>query len=197
MLALIMAGGRGSRLQMGEKGLVRLCDRPLIEYVLDTLENSGLEPVVITTPRTPYTANYCRVREIDQICTEGIGYVEDLVEAVEILGEKGPVLIVCADIPGLRPEHLDYILSRYVASGNSACSVWIPSSLVPVQGCMQSYTREISGVEAVPAGLNILLGSAITREQDELCILIDDPLLSFNINNQAELIAAEKFFSRS
>ncbi len=192
-----MAGGRGSRLQMGEKGLVRLCDRPLIEYVLDTLENSGFEPVVITTPRSPYTANYCRVRGIDQICTEGVGYVEDLVEAVDILGEKGPVLIVCADIPGLRPEHLDHILSNYEASGNSACSVWIPSSLVPVQGCMQSYTREISGVEAVPAGLNILLGSAITREQDELCILIDDPLLSFNINNQAELIAAEKFFSRS
>jgi len=189
-----MAGGRGTRLQMGEKGLVRLCDRPLIEYVISTLGESGLEPVVVTTPRTPYTANYCRTREVDQICTEGAGYVEDIAEAVEILGEDGPVLIVCADIPGLSRDHLDMILSSYDAGGKPACSVWIPAYRLKEQGCQVNYTKEIAGTQASPAGLNILLGSSIEDEQDELCLLIDDPALVFNINTREELIAAEQFF---
>lgn len=191
-----MAGGRGSRLQMGEKGLVRLCEQPLIEYVLRTLEDSGFEPVVVTTPRTPYTANYCRVRGVDQVCTEGAGYVEDFIEAVRILGEEGPILIVCTDIPGIRTDHLDHILALYEADDRKACSVWIPAFLLEELGCNVPYTREISGVQAFPAGLNILLGSSIDQEQDELCILIDDPALALNINTRSELILAESFFSR-
>ena len=189
-----MAGGRGTRLQMGEKGLVRLCDRPLIEYVISTLEDSGFEPVVVTTPRTPYTANYCRTREVDQICTEGAGYVEDIEEAVEILGEEGPVLIVCADIPGLCRDHLDQIVSSYDTGGKPACSVWIPAYRFEEQGCRVHYTKEIAGTQASPAGLNILLGSSIEDEQDELCLLIDDPALVFNVNTREELTAAEEFF---
>ncbi len=189
-----MAGGRGTRLQMGEKGLVRLCDRPLIEYVISTLEEAGFEPVVVTTPRTPYTANYCRTRGVDQICTEGTGYVEDVTEAVEILNEEGPVLIVCADTPGLCRDHLDQIISSYNFGGKPACSVWIPANHFEELGCTIQYTREICGIQAVPAGLNILLGSSIEREQDELCILIDDPALVFNINTREELAAAEQFF---
>ncbi|WP_319578145.1 NTP transferase domain-containing protein [uncultured Methanospirillum sp.] len=179
---------------MGEKGLVRLCDRPLIEYVISILEESGFEPVVVTTPRTPYTANYCRTREVDQICTEGAGYVEDIAEAVEILGEEGPVLIVCADIPGLCKDHLDQILSSYDAGGKPACSVWIPAYRFEEQGCRVNYTKEIAGTHASPAGLNILLGSSIEDEQDELCLLIDDPALVFNVNTREELTAAEEFF---
>ncbi len=189
-----MAGGRGTRLQMGEKGLVRLCDKPLIEYVISTLEESGFEPVVVTTPRTPYTANYCRTREVDQICTEGAGFVEDIAEAVEILGEEGPVLIVCADIPGLRRDHLDQIISSYNAGGKPSCSVWIPSYRFEEHGCRVHYTKEIAGIQASPAGLNILLGSSIEDEQDELSLLIDDPALVFNVNTREELTAAEQFF---
>jgi len=189
-----MAGGRGTRLQMGEKGLVRLCDRPLIEYVISTLEESGFEPVVVTTPRTPYTANYCRIRGVDQICTEGAGYVEDIAEAVEILGEEGPVLIICADIPGLCREHLDKIISSYNTGEKPACSVWIPLSHFEEQGCRVQYTKEIEGIQASPAGLNILLGSSIKDEQDELCLLIDDPALVFNVNTREELAIAEQFF---
>jgi adenosylcobinamide-phosphate guanylyltransferase len=190
-----MAGGRGSRLQMGEKGLVRLCDRPLIDYAITALEEAGVEQVVVTTPSTPYTANYCRVRGIDQVCTEGKGYVEDIIEAVSILNEIGPILIVCADIPGLTSDHLKYIFSSYNTGGKPACSVWIPAHLFEKQGCITQFTQEISGIQAAPAGLNILLGEAIEKEQEEHCILIEDPALTYNVNTRSELKAAEEFFS--
>jgi adenosylcobinamide-phosphate guanylyltransferase len=196
MLALVMAGGRGSRLMMGEKALVRLCDRPLIDYVLTTLENAGFDPLVVTTPRTPYTANYCRMRGVDQICTEGIGYIEDIAEAIELTAEVGPALIICVDTPGLCIEHLDKILSTYFASGKDACSVWIPASLMQESGCSASYIQMIGDTPAIPAGINILLGERIDEEQDEVPILIEDPALAFNINTQTELKLAESFFSQ-
>ena len=196
MLALIMAGGKGTRLNMGEKGLVRLCEKPLIEYVLTAVEDAGLDPVVVTTPRTPYTANYCRANGIDQICTAGAGYIEDISEAISFLGETGPVLITCADIPGVRGEHLEQIISAYERGDTEACSAWIPATLFEDNGCGIRYEQIVSGVSAVPAGMNILLGSKTDQIQTECCVLIEDPALIFNINSRYELSVAESFFSR-
>jgi adenosylcobinamide-phosphate guanylyltransferase len=190
-----MAGGRGSRLQMGEKGLVRLCGRPLIEYVLNAIQETLLIPIVITTPRTPYTANYCRARDINQICTEGAGYIEDICEAVAILGENKPVLIVCADIPGIKQDHLITMFSRYKQESMEACSVWVPSKYYIERGETFLYYQNIEGVSAVPAGLNILHGGMINSAQTEVSLLIDDPALSFNINTRNELEKAESFFT--
>lgn len=189
-----MAGGRGTRLQMGEKGLVRLCDRPLIEYVLTALEEAGFEILVVTTPRTPYTANYCRIRGVDQVCTEGTGFIEDIIEAVHLSDEQGPVLIVCADIPGITPHHLQEVVERYYCSGKAAASVWIPVHLVKELGCTVQHATIIAGIPAVPAGLNILDGSLIDEEQEETEILLCEPALAFNINTPGELRTAESFF---
>lgn len=195
MLTLIMAGGRATRLQMGEKGLVRLCNRPLIDYVLDAAGKAGLTPIVVTTPKTPYTANYCRIQGIEQICTSGDGYVEDVIEAVSCLEEEGPVLILCADIPGMRSEHLDFILSRYYAGSAPACSVWIPADILSTQRNKTGFTQEVEGVCAFPVGINILLGSRIAEEQEEMHILVSDHALAFNVNTPSELLRAEEFFS--
>lgn len=78
MFALIMAGGRASRLGMGEKALTRIHDKPLLSFVLNAVEMAELEPVVIVSPLTPYTTNYCRMHDIPWICTDGKGYVQDI-----------------------------------------------------------------------------------------------------------------------
>jgi adenosylcobinamide-phosphate guanylyltransferase len=197
VLALIMAGGKGTRLQMGEKGLVRLCEKPLIEYVLSALDKAGLEILVVTTPQTPYTSNYCRVRGLDQVCTSGIGYVEDIIEATRLLEEDGPVLIICADIPGITSELLCRIISMYHDGGTESGSVWVPESLFTEYGCTPRYITQVDGIPAVPAGINILLGEKIEHEQSETRILIHDPALIFNINTRSELITAQSFFSRN
>lgn len=197
MYALIMAGGKGTRLGMGEKGLVRLCDIPLIEYVLTAVLGAGLTPVVITTPMTPYTANYCRAHEVDIICTEGNGYVEDITEAALFLQEDGPLMIICADVPGIRSHHLCTILKIYAEEKKTACSTWIPARFLGERGGIHRYSREIEGVCAIPVGVNILLGSRIREEQEETQILLTDPHLAFNINTPPELSVAETVFSRA
>ena len=180
---------------MGEKGLVRLCNRPLIEYVLSAAGKAGLSPIVVTTPKTPYTANYCRIQGVEQICTSGTGYIEDLIEAVRCLEENGPVLVLCTDIPGIRSEHLEYIISSYHTGSAPACSVWIPADLLSIQGYEPGFMQDIEGILAVPVGINILLGSIIADEQEEIRILLRDQALTFNVNTPPELSRAEEFFA--
>lgn len=196
MLALILAGGKGTRLQMGEKGLVRLCEKPLISYVIDTLILSGFDPVVLTTSYTPYTTNYCRALGIPWICTSGLGYIEDIIEAVSILEDLGPILTICADIPGITKEHLDYIITEYEKGGADACSVWVPIAVNGKISNNHQYIQNISGKPVFPIGINILLGEKISKEQDEIQIIINDPLLTYNINTRKELDEAECFFAQ-
>ena len=87
MLALIMAGGRGTRLRMGEKPLVTICGRPMLSYVTDAFVAAGHEVVVVASYRTPFTKNWCRAQGIALYEAEGLGYIEDINAAAADLEE--------------------------------------------------------------------------------------------------------------
>ena len=192
MLALILAGGKGSRLGMGEKALVRLCGKPLIEYSLDACKYSGLEHTIVTTPYTPYTENYCRARSYNYIRTEGSGYIEDLIEAVLDLDATDPILTICVDIPGLTPDHISCIREAYISSGLDACSVWVPEKWYTKFGFQIPYHEMIENQQVCPAGINILRGDKISDIQTEYQIILDDPALAVNINTKQDLTLAEQ-----
>ncbi|MCK9312695.1 MAG: NTP transferase domain-containing protein [Methanocorpusculum sp.] len=195
MLALILAGGEGSRLRLGEKALVPVHDRPMISWVLDAFAGAECEPYVVTSHKTPFTRNWCRANNVEFIDTTGIGYVEDLREAVELSGEDGPIFTSAADIPCLTAEIILKVLDAYHASGKSACSTWIPLTLCNKYGMQPRYRELINGVPATPCALNIFMGSLVDEVQDELCLLLDEPGLAFNINTREELSVLEKEFS--
>lgn len=197
MYALIMAGGRASRLGAGEKALTRIRDRPLIAYTLDAVRQAGLDPVVIVSPMTPYTANYCRIHGIDWLCTSGTGYVEDLHEAVKDLEINEAVLTVCVDLPGISPEHISKIIERYHSLDCEACSVWIPYQTCRKAGVTIPEGDISPNIPGVPVGLNIIRGDLIDQEQQEEKILIDDLHLTLNINTKKDLINAEKLLFSS
>ncbi|PWR75299.1 NTP transferase domain-containing protein [Methanospirillum stamsii] len=195
MYALILAGGKASRLGMGEKALVRFLNRPLLSYVIESVTSAGLEPFVIVTSQTPYTSNYCRIQGIPLILTDGAGYVEDIWQAVLDLSITGPFLTICADLPGITPEQINSVLDLYKESGYPACSVWTPYAVdLPTETIfrIKDTNHDIPGK---PVGLNILRADLIEEVQDELKILIEDPFLSLNINTREELVLAEKIFS--
>jgi adenosylcobinamide-phosphate guanylyltransferase len=187
VLALILAGGGGTRLDLGEKPLVLIRGKPMIEYVIDAFTAAGHEVVVVLSGKTPFTRNWCRAREITHLTTSGAGYVDDIAEAVGTIGVTGPFFTCVADLPCLRPEIIREVETRYRESGREACSVWIPRELASSSGCRSSYTGTVSGIAACPAGINILRGDLIDRSQDELALLITDKRLAYNINTREEL----------
>ena len=193
MLAVIMAGGEGRRLGLGEKPLVQIAGKPMIEYVIDALQSAGMDITVAATPKTPYTQNWCRVHGIDICRTSCSGYVEDLVETVEQLGETGPLFTCGSDMPCLTPEAILAVLEEYESSGKDACSVWVPISYGEKLGIRPGYQYPVRGIPAYPTGLNILLGEKIREVQDELQIISENPALAFNINTREELALATVF----
>lgn len=194
MLALILAGGEGSRLRLGEKALVPVHNRPMVAWVLDAFNRAGCEPILITSYKTPYTRNWCRANNVEHIDTNGIGYCEDLREAVEISGEEGPLFTSAADIPCLTSDIILQILDAYHASGKPACSTWVPLTLCDKYGMLPRYREVINGVPATPCAINIFMGNLVDEVQDEICLLLDEPGLAFNINTREELAVLEREF---
>jgi adenosylcobinamide-phosphate guanylyltransferase len=193
MLALIMAGGAGSRLNLGEKPLVLINGRPMIAYVIRAFEDSGNEPIVVTSPKTPMTRNWCHVQGIPFHPASGNGYIGDMVEAVSALEEKQPLFISVSDIPCLSSRCIREVLESYGKSRKDACSAWVPVSSILTESCDDSFCETIDGIDAVPAGLNIILGEKIGSEQAELKMLIRDPGLAINVNSRYDRIRAEEF----
>jgi adenosylcobinamide-phosphate guanylyltransferase len=193
MLALIMAGGSGTRLGLGEKPLVTICGKPMIGYVIDAFEKAGHEVVVVSSPKTPFTRNWCMANGIPFFAARGRGYVEDIVEAVEDIGETGPLFTCVSDLPCLTPEIITYIGEAYRTSGKEACSTWVPLSICRQYNCRTSYIETIGGREVCPTGINILSGERIAEEQEELQLIISDRRIAFNVNTREELQTVRQY----
>jgi adenosylcobinamide-phosphate guanylyltransferase len=196
MHALIMAGGSGSRLNLGEKPLILIGGRPMISYVIAAFSVAGFEPVVAVSPNTPMTMNWCRANGIAVFKADGCGYIEDMISVVRMIDERHPLFISVADIPCVTPDIIRTIARAYYLSGKDGCSTWVPAGRV--SSCREGmpYRKMVNGMEACPAGINILLGDLIDQSQDELQLLLDEPGLSLNVNTPADRIRAENFLKR-
>ncbi|MDK2988768.1 MAG: adenosylcobinamide-phosphate guanylyltransferase [Methanoculleus sp.] len=197
MLALIMAGGEGSRLRMGEKPLVTICERPMLSYVIDAFSSAGHEVVVVASYKTPFTKNWCRVQGVTLYEAEGLGYVEDINAAAADLEEEGTPFFTCvSDLPCLAPDIIAGIEDAWRRSGAPACSTWVPRDLCEEHGCRTQYTEAIDGTPACPAGINILTAGGLDEPQEELRLLLHDRRLVFNINTREELALVQEYLCR-
>jgi adenosylcobinamide-phosphate guanylyltransferase len=188
-----MAGGAGSRLARGEKPLIPVCGRPMISCITDAFRSAACEPVVAVSPKTPMTANWCRAQGIAVVRTDGNGYIEDMMSAVRQLGEEGPLVISVSDIPCITPSIITEILRSYRYCGKDALSTWVPAYRVKSCRGGMPYHEEVAGTDACPAGVNILRGDDIGREQEEYALLLDEPGLALNVNTREDLARAEAF----
>jgi adenosylcobinamide-phosphate guanylyltransferase len=187
MLALILAGGEGTRLGLGEKPLADICGRPMVARVIDAFAAAGLDVVVVASRWTPMTLNYLRAQGIPFYRAKGRGYVEDIVEAVAELEASAPLFTSVADIPCLRPGHVKQIQEAYFSQERPALSSWVPRDLCSRGGCRTEYTEIVEGIPAVPIGVNILLGDQIREPQEEHRLILRDRHLALNVNTPEDL----------
>jgi adenosylcobinamide-phosphate guanylyltransferase len=165
----------------------------MLSYIADAFLSAGCEPVVVVSPNTPMTANWCRAHGIAVVRTEGNGYVEDMVHAVHNLEEDTPVIIGVSDIPCITPVIITTILRSYQDCGKDALSTWVPAQRVKSCRGGMPYHEQVGGIEACPAGVNILRGNDIDAEQEEFALLLDEPRLALNVNTPNDLIRTEAF----
>ncbi len=162
-----MCGGRGKRLGMGEKPLVRIERRYLIDYVLDELW--FCEVYGVTTAFTPKTENYLESQGVRCLRTSGKGYIEDYVEAILKLGLFEPILIVSADLVILQRDLILNVAEFYFKIDKPALKV--------------------VNTNGEPVGINVIDGMFYDCVQDEEQYVVDDNKV-ININTPEDLMRA-------
>jgi len=190
--AVVMAGGKGTRLKMGEKPMVKILGRHLIERVVLALEDSSIERIAVAvTDSVPATRQWSKARDLEIIDTSGRGFVADMVEAVQTAEMKGPVMVIMADLPLINSELIDYIMEVYGERQKPALSTHTPLSLHSKLGRRPDSLFNYQGQLIVPSGVNILDGSKIEEEQEDFHLILERMELAVNVNTAEDLKLCE------
>ena len=189
MEALVMAGGKGTRMGGGEKPLMELLGKPMISYVLKALSDShSISKInVAVSPDVPLTAEYVKSdSNLTLVMTPGSGYIEDMGYAIRTLGLYRPVLVVAADLPLITPEVIDLIADEYKKSGREALSARVEADLAPWPADVVLNDTE---KPTIPAGINVVHGAHLDRAQGEHILIINDAAMAANVNYRKDLMS--------
>jgi adenosylcobinamide-phosphate guanylyltransferase len=198
--ALVMAGGKGTRMASSEeKPLLQVGGNPVIQYVLNALKNAGKVDsiAVAVSDYTPKTAKLMDDFPVTVVNTPGREYVFDLGYAVKSL-KLQTVLAVAADLPLITGEILDTIIERYERCGKPALVVVVPIETKEKLGLAGDYSFVMANRRVVPAGINVIDGRRIDEEElDQEVYLLDREEVAVNINTVQELKIAEKLVAEA
>jgi adenosylcobinamide-phosphate guanylyltransferase len=194
--AILMAGGRGTRLKVPcEKPLFKLHDKPLIKFVLDNLKSSKLidEIVIAVSPNTRETTKYLESLNDDFriLDTSGEDYLKDLSYILDYFERKSKndiLLFINADLPFISSKTIDDVLEHYMNSDKDALSVLVPVEIFEELGLEYSYDFE----GKVPSGLNVLRSENIIQDENQL--VLSKVELALNINTIPDSEIAERLY---
>ncbi|OPX73750.1 MAG: Adenosylcobinamide-phosphate guanylyltransferase [Methanosaeta sp. PtaB.Bin005] len=188
-----MAGGRGSRLNRGEKPMVTIFGRKLIEYVALALEDSSVEKIyVATTENVPLTRAWARDWSLSVVDTPGMGFVPDMISAVNEAMVTDPIMVIMADLPLITSELIDTIIEVYEERPEPALSTHTPLDLHRRLGRRPDSLFNYRGQLIVPSGINVLDGGEIEREQEDYHLIMERIELAVNVNVAEDLRLCER-----
>lgn len=198
--ALVMAGGKGTRMHsLQEKPLIKICDKPVIEYVFDALKNAKKIGAIYiaVTQRTLQTTKYVERFQAKIVTTPGKDYVSDMGYATQTL-KLGTFLAIAADLPLITGEIIDQIVERYENCGKPALTVVIPIETKIRMGMSIEYSFKMGHKDVVPTGINVIDGSKRYGDEwlDQDIFLLDQPELAINVNTPQELQIAQALLDR-
>ncbi|HYA78259.1 MAG TPA: NTP transferase domain-containing protein [Verrucomicrobiae bacterium] len=198
--ALVMAGGKGTRMRtLEEKPLIKVCGKPVIEYVLEALKNAKqIDSIVVAVSScTPETARFVTQFPVKVVETPGKDYVSDMGYAAQNL-KLGVFLAIAADLPLVKGETLDAIVERYMRCGKPALTVAVPLETKTKLGMCIEYSFKIGDEDVVPVGINVIDGHKRYGDEwlDQDIFLLDVDELAVNINTIQELHLAERMLMK-
>ena len=195
MTAVVMAGGKGSRLAFSEeKPLLSVAGKPVVACVLDALLGAKrVDSVVVAVScRTPKTAAFVRGLPVRVVETPGEGYIPDMQFVIKELG-LGAVLAIVSDLPLITNAVIDDVVERYELCGKPALTVAVPIETKTKLGAGVDYAFEAEGRTLVPTGINLIDGKLIDGGwmEQEVYVLEKDEV-AVNVNTAEELRLAER-----
>ena len=183
MIGLIMAGGKGTRMDSDEEKLLLPYKKPVILHVVDALEQSNCfsRIIALTSTNSPNTEKILRETSVDIVPSRGVNFVSDLNQALQQLGEM--VFVTSGDLPLLDSHIIKKIIDLHRPE-----QIW--TSIVTTLSCQKSLGIESDCVvekhDYVQTGISIVDSEKITNLEpvEEKFLVIDDKRVSLNLNTK-------------
>jgi adenosylcobinamide-phosphate guanylyltransferase len=187
MIGIVMAGGKGSRMNLSEEKLVLKYKKPIILHVVDALVNSKCfsQILAITSSNSPKTKNLLKENNIDLFNTPGDGYVEDLNLVLKSLNDF--VLITSGDLPFLDGDIIKNIISQCNLE-NVWTTILVTKKFLESLHISSDYEIIFKDQQCCYTGISLVNTQNITtlEKLSEQFIIIDDKRIAFNLNTQKD-----------
>ena len=188
MIGLVMAGGRGSRMEFpAPEKLLLEYKKPIIFHVIDSLNDSHCFSKVFaaTSPNSPDTKYELGKRGIETLDTQGNGYVNDL----NLLLQKmnGLVFVTSGDLP-LLDEKIIQIITEKFNSKNVWTSFLVSKKFLNSLGLESNLLINSGDIDCVHTGISIINADKIQNLDPvkENYIILDDKRIAFNLNTKED-----------
>jgi len=175
--------------------MISALGRPLIDYVLQALRGCRevSEVMVSVSGSTPLTESHVRSRGYPSISTLGVGYDADLHQVLNLLSTPY-VLTVAANLPLLRSESIDDVVSAFYRSKKSSMVVGVPIDEFQEAMVDPTTVKDMNGVKAIPCGISILdRHFRLSNSYLDASYLVSDlEDFAVDVNNIGQLKQAER-----
>jgi len=187
MIGLIMAGGKGTRMQSNQEKLLLEYKKPLILHVIDALKNSNCfeKIIAVTSPNSPQTHKVLTENNIAVLETSGENFVTDLNYVLKKLDDY--VFVTSGDLP-----LLDENMVKQIVDTANPKKIWtsiittklFQSSLNLEPECIISFNEE----DHVHTGISIVNASEIKNFDSvyEDYLIINDKRVCLNVNTKTD-----------
>ena len=187
MIGLVMAGGKGSRMEFpAPEKLLLEYEKPIIFHVIDSLNDSYCFSKVFaaTSSNSPDTKFELEQIGIETLDTSGDGYVNDLNFLLQKMG--GSVFVVSGDLPLLDKE----IIQKLVKFNTE--SIWtsflVSKKFLNSLGLESNLLINSGDIDCVHTGISIINADKIQNldQVKEHYIILDDKRIAFNLNRKKD-----------
>jgi len=185
MIALVMAGGKGTRMNLDKEKLLLEYKKPIVLHVLESLKdsNSFSKILAITSKNSPNTKKLIEKNNFETFDTPGIGYVEDLNLVLQDIHEH--VLVTSGDLPLLDSEILKKII-HYHDPKKIWTSILVTNKFLDSLGFESNFSVNFQNQKCHYSGISLINSEKISSLENivENYIIIDDKRIAFNLNSK-------------
>lgn len=187
MIGLVMAGGKGTRMNLDDEKLLLKFKKPVILHVIDSLKNSNSFSKIIATTscNSPKTKKLLEENDIETLDTSGIGYVEDLNSTLRIINDH--VLVTSGDLPLIDEEIIKKIINQFDPK-KTWTSILVTNKFLTTLGLKSDFSVNFNSQTCHYTGISLVNSEKISslENMDENYIIIDDERIAFNLNSKQD-----------
>jgi adenosylcobinamide-phosphate guanylyltransferase len=202
MIAVVMCGGKGSRMADStviEKPLQMIREKTLIEYVVSALARCTIFDKVVIVPsrNTPMTSKFVRniyrnFDKIEVIESLGLGYSLDTMQLVEYF-KPSKLFLLGADLPFINAKIIKKIIDN--CAWDAPCiSVILRKRFVESIGIKPSVIICKDNIYYCHSGITIIDSLGVKDRNQRLSesyLLMDKKEIAVNVNTMKDLELAE------